>query len=463
MKQSYNFYTMRAGRALFPKPFVMHHVRILRRMWYNRAGQAPNFVSFLTISVSFQKQNTMAKTNKKRPQNETDNGGPKPTKIQRNQTKYVPRVSLTGPIMDPSRELKLLHDIVEKELFPHCKFINHGKELDNISRKSIAGLIAKKMNIPMDEYFPIWWSKQKKIVKTKMNSCRTDANSAMRKKYLGMTTPPACFVSVVAYLPCCILLLVSPLNWSMIEEMRMEGQVIDLKKICKNRQDEDDQYTMFMSKFVPCVAGLKVWTLDSQKTTLVSKAVTPSDEALAILLMMNSIDRWEEMHLHELSIKSGEEENTNVEEGISDDNHPSIREEDPLAADNKVRKKRMKWKASTLYTMDCKKKQNKEFGGWNNEGKTMYNLLVNAIKEDRINNPDWEKQYLHKKVASYDSNEGTKGKCHGRKLAINDEEEVVEANNDLCFSESESEEEEEEGREDCPIREVNSDSDSSQD
>ena len=236
-------------------------------------------------------------------------------------------------------------------------------------------------------------------------------------------------------------------------------------KIWKNRQDEDDQYTMFMSKFVPCVAGLKVWTLDSQKTTLVLKAVTPSDEALAILLMMNSIDRWEEMHLHELSIKSGEEENTNVEEGISDDNHPSIREEDPLAADNKVRKKRMKWKATTRYTMDCKKKQNKEFGGWNNEGKTMYNLLVNAIKEDRINNPDWEKQYLREKVASYDYNEGTKGKCHGRKLAINDEEEVVEANNDLCFSESESEEEEEEeeSREHCPIREVNSDSDSSQD
>jgi hypothetical protein len=141
----------------------------------------------------------MVKRIKKRHQNETDNGGPKPTKIQRNQTKYVPRISLTGPIMDPSRELKLLHDIVEKELFPHCKFINHGKELDDISRKSIAGLIAKKMNIPMDDNFPIWWSKQKKFVKTKMNSCRTDANSAMRKKYLGMTTPACLLCHVVSF------------------------------------------------------------------------------------------------------------------------------------------------------------------------------------------------------------------------------------------------------------------------
>jgi hypothetical protein len=250
-----------------------------------------------------------------------------------------------------------------------------------------------------------------------------------------------------------------------LKEMRMEGQVIDLKKICKNRQDEDDQYTMFMSKFVPCVAGLKIWTLDSQKTRLVSKVVTPSDEALAILLMMNSIDRWEEMHLHELSIKSGEEKDDNGEEGISDDNHRSIREqEDPLAAENKVSKKRMKWKATTRYTMDCKKKQNKEFGGWNNEGKTMYNILVNAIKEDRINNPDWERQYLHKKVATSDSNEGNQGKRNGRMLTVDDEEEVVEAKNDLCFSDSDSEEEEDEdeGREDCPTREANSDSDDSE-
>jgi chorismate mutase len=128
----------------------------------------------------------MALISKKRHQTETDNGQLVQTISRKKRTDSVHRVSLTGPILDPAREQKMLQDIVEKDIFPNCKFINSSGQIDDTSRKSIAGKVAKKMNIPLDDQFQFWWSKQKKFIKTKINSSRTDANSAMRKRYLGM-------------------------------------------------------------------------------------------------------------------------------------------------------------------------------------------------------------------------------------------------------------------------------------
>jgi hypothetical protein len=113
--------------------------------------------------------------------------------LPKRQTENAHRVSLQGntvscigPIYDPERERKMLSDVVEKDIFPNCKFINRAEEIDDVTRRSIAGIIAKRMNIDLDEKFPPWWSRHKKFVKAKLNRCRTDANSAMRKKYLGM-------------------------------------------------------------------------------------------------------------------------------------------------------------------------------------------------------------------------------------------------------------------------------------
>jgi hypothetical protein len=88
----------------------------------------------------------------------------------------------------------------------------------------------------------------------------------------------------------------------------MDGGEVDLDKISLYREDEGGQYSIFMTKFVPCVAGLKLWTSDAQKTTLLSSIVTPSDEALTILLLMNSIARWQEMHKFEVEKKKLESE-----------------------------------------------------------------------------------------------------------------------------------------------------------
>jgi hypothetical protein len=232
---------------------------------------------------------------------------------------------------------------------------------------------------------------------------------------------------------------------------------------------------MFMGIFVPCVAGLKLWTMEAQKTKLVSKTVTPSDEALAVLLLINSIERWEEMYQHE-ELKMAEavggaesveddceEVESDFEGGDKDNgsrnstNHPLIGGEG-ITADQVTKHKKMKWKP-TRYTMDCKKKQSKEFGGWNNEGRRMYNKLLDDIKEDRFNRAEWEKKYLRRMATLIDFNEGKKGKRTG-KIVVDDVEEVVEAKNDLCYSDSDEETDEEVSiMLGCPDREDSGDED----
>jgi hypothetical protein len=44
--------------------------------------------------------------------------------------------------------------------------------------------------------------------------------------------------------------------------------------------------------------------------------------------------------------------------------------------------------------MDTKKQKNKEFGGWNNEGKRMFNSLKDNLESDRAIHNDWEKAFL---------------------------------------------------------------------
>jgi hypothetical protein len=136
----------------------------------------------------------MGKQNKKRATNVTDNGSESSTyngsesstfSGKKKRTGYVSRVSSTGPLFDSARELKNVLEIVETELFPHCKFVNCSKEIDDTGPKSISALIAQKLNIPRDENHSLWWSKFKKKVNSKVNSCRTDANSNLRKKVLG--------------------------------------------------------------------------------------------------------------------------------------------------------------------------------------------------------------------------------------------------------------------------------------
>ncbi len=223
-------------------------------------------------------------------------------------------------------------------------------------------------------------------------------------------------------------------------DLRRKEKEIDMDKIMFYRNDVDNQYTLFMKEFVPCVAGKKLWNDLAQRTTVLSELVTQSDEALAIVLLLNSKDRWEEMFLKELR---DEEDGS----GTDEDNHPNIGDNATGRMDVATSRKRKQWDNLAKYTMDCKRKKGKEFGGWNNEGKRMFNKLKDDIKEDREINKDWEKVFLHTMVTQAPQ----RINCRQRR-DLTEQLEVVHTNHDIVFSDSDSESESDEADGNGPLR-----------
>lgn len=78
----------------------------------------------------------LAETN--RPRSDAGNSSNDITKPRKKRTKKVPRVSGVGPPLDPQTELRMIQQVVERDLFPSCKFINGSVDLDNIAKNVFA-------------------------------------------------------------------------------------------------------------------------------------------------------------------------------------------------------------------------------------------------------------------------------------------------------------------------------------
>lgn len=223
----------------------------------------------------------------------------------------------------------------------------------------------------------------------------------------------------------------------------MKGGDLNIDKIAQYREDVDGSYTVFMTELVSAVTGLKVWTSEAQKTTLVSSIVTPSDEALTLLLLMNSMDRWREMHEEAVEENRKEKAAEVSFENGSDNESDTAKKDHPTIGGNSTEdnvtgiKKRKTWKRRTMYTMACKEQQNKEFGGWTNEGKRMYKKILEDVKADRDAHPDWEKKYLKSMSAAAAAAAESKREKNKRPATVKDVEEAVHIPNDLYFSDHE--------------------------
>jgi hypothetical protein len=213
-----------------------------------------------------------------------------------------------------------------------------------------------------------------------------------------------------------------------------------MDKVMCYRKDVDKQYTLFMKEFVSCVAGKKVWNDLAQRTTLLSDLVTQSDEALAIVLLLNSQDRWEEMFQKELIDQQGDSGEDEVQ-------HPAIEDTAVGNGSYPASRKRKQWDNPTKYTMDCKKRKGKEFGGWNNEGKRMFNQLKDDISEDRKVNHSWEHLFLRTMVTQAPQRNKSR-----QRRDLTEQVEDIPTNNDLEFSDSESESDTEEPSYSGPLR-----------
>lgn len=123
--------------------------------------------------------------------------------------------------------------------------------------------------------------------------------------------------------------------------------------------DVNENYVFFCEKFLKCVVGVQTFNSRWKKCTSVCQITTPSDEALALLLLENSEYRW----TYEFEKKEKEEE-------VQESDLPKPK-----------------------YTSAGKNKEQrgltKRYGGWTEEGIQRFNQIMHMVREDRKANGRW--------------------------------------------------------------------------
>jgi hypothetical protein len=114
--------------------------------------------------------------------------------------------------------------------------------------------------------------------------------------------------------------------------------ITDLTKL------SETPYFFFCNTILECVAGKKAWKIQKKQKKISKSCVTVSDEAFALLLLVNSWDKFE---------------------FIAD--HPQCEAKGDFPA--------------TLYTE--KKGRNKKMRGWSQEGIANFNHLCDCVVKDR--------------------------------------------------------------------------------
>jgi hypothetical protein len=147
--------------------------------------------------------------------------------------------------------------------------------------------------------------------------------------------------------------------------------------------------------------------------------------------------------------------------------HPTVGDDSAEENTAGSRKPRKKWNTKTKYTMDPKESQMKSFGGWNNEGKIMFNKVLAEIKVDRMAHPNWEKSYRNTMAETAYSLDASRKKGKAKAPVVTVSEEIIYAANDISFD---SDVDDNTSKDDAPFRDdgsepnnKNSDSEDSED
>jgi hypothetical protein len=150
------------------------------------------------------------------------------------------------------------------------------------------------------------------------------------------------------------------------------------EEFCKLRRAATERerraFFWFFDSFLECVCGARAWR-NAKKTMLVSESrdehdgviVTKSDEAFALLLIDNYLEKWK-MTL------GGEEQSADAEAV----NNTNMMEE---AEDNGRQGKKTTAKLPGKYTE--KKSGHCKYGGWSRAGMARFNQLYSLVNDDR--------------------------------------------------------------------------------
>ena len=159
-----------------------------------------------------------------------------------------------------------------------------------------------------------------------------------------------------------------------------------------------EAFFWFFGEFLECVCGARQWGKQKEhqlisKATLIGtreKIVTKSDEAFALLLYENNINKWKTQGNIE------DNEDTQYDDCEEEDEQ---KDEDDESVQSGPRRKKTRNKALRgKYT--CHNNGTTKYGGWSDKGMTRFNELYELVKKDRKcpRAAAMEKQFLERAI-----------------------------------------------------------------
>ena len=159
---------------------------------------------------------------------------------------------------------------------------------------------------------------------------------------------------------------------SQIPSMR---NILLLRRLPTSKVNES--YIFFCKNFLKCVVGTQKFNRGFKQGLKISQIASPSDEALALLLLQNSEFRW----MMEYQKRS---------------NGEMVKKKDDLVA--------------TLYTTAGKNKDvkgfTKKYGGWKEDGIKRFNELQHLVKQDRSFHGEWFDLIVKERLKSVGEEDG---------------------------------------------------------
>ena len=151
-----------------------------------------------------------------------------------------------------------------------------------------------------------------------------------------------------------------------------------------------EAYTVFFDHFVPCATKKTTWDrrlakADNQpNSSMLQPLCTVSDEAFALLLLENSFDRWLDLFA----------------------NHKG-----PVMQRRGLKQRGFQSDVATMYTRGGIKYDRTDITqsvkGWSDAGISRFNELFDHVKEDREQNPDFERVWLEERKSAQAENGAT--------------------------------------------------------
>jgi hypothetical protein len=234
------------------------------------------------------------------------------------------------------------------KLFHWLKFIVIKSELGRLDGPhDIGNVVMRGLNVKDKTKMPRWWLLYQSVVKRALDTQRSNCNMAIK----SVMTCKCSVLTVNQYYknsPATNLVLqlfVAAIRLGRMPDLEdiLGGRKAAMDNI-KNCNIENSAYFYFFDKIVECVAGKKEWKAQKAKVLINKSCVTVSDEAFALLLMVNSWDKFEYL---------GE--------------NPEIDDKNDIP--------------ETLYTE--KKGRNKAMQGWSRQGIDKFNMLCDLVVKDR--------------------------------------------------------------------------------